>query len=168
MLSLEDPFGILGAAVRSLLGRLVCLLLACWAGTALAFSTEVFYLWRLRRQVLPHLFFVAACLAWATLFLFGVIGVWAFALGTVFLSFRVTGSYVLSTVAGRPYTGMDWSVPGWLAAVAAIPFIPDAVSLFGWTARDVLPWLFVGWLALANLREFAAELEDLRAPARGR
>lgn len=150
-----DPWAVRGATTFA------------WAGAAIAISADAFYLKRLgAKLVLPHLLFVAASAGYSALYVMGVIGPWVFAIGVALLSFRISGTYVLATVTGRPYGGMDWSIPVWLAAMAGGPFVPDAFALYGLTAVDVLPWAFCGYLMVANLRDFAAELGGLRAPRR--
>lgn len=140
-----------------------------WAGALLAVSTDVFYLRRLRGLMGPHLIFVAVCAGYSALYVLGIISTVPYVLGVVLLSFRVCGTYVLATVTDRRYRGMDWVVPAWIALLAATPFLlPEEVTLFGRSVAPLLPWLFCGYLASANLADFLRELGGLRAEAAAR
>lgn len=140
--------------------------LFAWAGGALAVSTDWFYIPRLRGFLRPHLTFLAVCGAFSALYVMGLLNAWAFVVGIVLLSFRVTGTYVLRTVVGRDYGGMDPVIPVGIAVLAVASLLPTSVALVGWSVHAVLPWLFLAWLAGGNLADFFRELGGLRATHR--
>jgi len=139
-----------------------------WSGVLVAVAQDLFYVRRLGALVLPHLQFVAVCAGWSTLYVLGIVGPVVHVIGIAMLSLRVSGSYVLFTVTGRRYGGMDWSIPAWLALVAATPLLPEGVTLFGRSIEPLIPWLFVTYLAGASLADFLKELGGLLAEARAR
>ncbi len=74
----------------------------------------LFYYARLSRFPWGHLFFLTVASGFGLLYLLGTIGAVSLLLLVTLASFRLSGGYVLRTLIGRPWNGLD------LSAVAAL------------------------------------------------
>ena len=91
------------------------------------------------------------CAAPAALHILGALGQVTFLLAVVMLSFRVSGSYVLLTIVGRPYRGFDGWVALLLAGALASSFLPGAPRLGSLGLPAALIWLAMGLMIARNL-----------------
>lgn len=127
-----------------------------------------FYYVRLGRRVTRHLSFVAVCAGFGVLELAGAIDMNAFLLCIVCVSFRISGSYVLWTLVGRPYRGFDAGIAAWLALIAVAHWLlPSDASGIG-SLRPLLPYLACAYCVARNAMDFSrnfAALSAGRAPA---
>ena len=163
--------------------RPVDMLLAVLAGVALVTQLRLnaFYWRRLGRLALRTLPFALACGALGGLYLAGLMSRSAFLLTTTFVSFRVSGSYVLFTLVGRRYGGLDWGIPAGIAAIAVaaltaaplevgrytVPALMRPLPLGGYLVRPetyvaTIPYLFCLYLAGRNLIDLARHFSALR------
>jgi len=162
----------------------VDLLLAVIGGIAVVTQVKLcfFYYKRLKEQIFAHLRFVALCCGFVALYLLGAIDAVAFILAISFLSFRITGSYVLRSIVKRPYSGFDWGVVFWIGAIAlAFFYLGQPLSLGGyhvtWMVEPLsvggysftvkgyfpyLPYLSLFYMAGRNLIDFARHFNELR------
>lgn len=127
-----------------------------------------FYYVRLGHLVARHLSFVAVCAGFGVLQLLGAIEMNAFLLCIVCVSFRISGSYVLWTLVGRPYRGFDAGIVAWLVLIAAGHWLlpADASGMAG--LRPLLPYLACAYCVARNAVDFSrnfAALSAGRAPA---
>lgn len=124
-----------------------------------------FYFARLRGFLLPHLACIGFFLAFAVLFWLGWISEMMFALAVIAISFRLSGSYVLYSVLGRPYSGIDWRIGVWLVIIAATAPWLEGYSYRGFSAREVAPLVFFLHLCTLNILDFIREVPALRPEA---
>ncbi len=124
-----------------------------------------FYYARLRGLVLYHLPFVLLGGALSGLYVGGALDRYGFSLAVVFLSFRITGSYVQATILKRRYAGFDAGMLFWLAAIAAGRWLlPPLTLAFGVTLQGLLPYLACAYLAGRTLGSFALRFGEITAP----
>ncbi len=139
-----------------------------WTGVLVAVSCIRFYLLRLPgRTMLPHLWFLAFCALAASLYVMGYLQSQAFVFLAVAISFRLSGSYVLFTVLGRRYEGVDWSIPVGLVMLAAVGVFHrfvEGYSYRGYDLADALPYTLVLYLAVRNVTDLARHAAELRNP----
>jgi hypothetical protein len=125
-----------------------------------------FYYRRLGRAVVRHLPFVLSCAGFATLFLLGVIGQLPFLVAIVFVSFRISGTFVLSRIMGRPFAGFDLGLGLWLVAIAGSHLLGRHYGVGGTygglTVPDALTLLSCGYMVGRNLWDFARDFSSLR------
>lgn len=111
------------------------------------------------RQV--EYWFVLGCFTY--LYLDGAIGMGAFFLTTSFVSFRLTGCYVLSAICNLAYSGRDFAIYVWIAvfywfhyACGPIPlnFLVNKLGTGEWlaetTVQDLLPVFFCVFMMIRN------------------
>jgi phosphatidylglycerophosphate synthase len=122
-----------------------------------------FYYVRLGRLVLRHFLFVAPCAAFGLLQLIGVIDLNAFLLCMIFVSFRVSGSYVLWTLLGRPYSGFDGGAFAWPLLIGGVHVLSGsgASTLDG--VAQLLPYLACAYFLARNLIDFSQHFGALNA-----
>lgn len=87
-----------------------------------------------------------------------------------FLSFRITGSYVLASVLGKPYRGYDrvlvalvaslfvWHV---LAPVAVSKSAATLITVPDATLKGLAPYFIAAYVTIANLVEVSANARPL-------
>jgi phosphatidylglycerophosphate synthase len=134
-------------------------------GIFVQMKCNFFYYVRLGRLIRYHLLFVAMGTGWAALYLLGVIDVYAFLLAVVFTSFRICGTYVLSTIVKRRYGGNDPGIALWIAATFAAHYLP-ATALGPFTLPGALPYLACLYLIGRNLADLAVHYPELRPAPR--
>jgi phosphatidylglycerophosphate synthase len=114
-----------------------------------------FYYARLGRLVRHHVPFVALCAGFGALHLLGAIELPAFALLLICTSFRLSGSYVLSTVVRRPYHGQDYGIYAWLAAMFLAHYALPPLSFGPLTLQAALPLGACLYMLVRNLGDFS-------------
>lgn len=122
-----------------------------------------FYYKRLGAHVRGHLPFVLIGSAFGALHLLGAIDLNAFLLCIIFVSFRISGSYVLWTLVGRAYAGFDAGVAAWIGAIAAGHWLLAPVELGGVTIQWLLPYLVCAYCVVRNLVDFSRNYSALVA-----
>lgn len=127
---------------------------------------NLFYYVRLRGLMSRHLIFVGMCAGFATLFLVGAMNRYAFVLTVVFVSFRITGTYVLFTIVGKRYHGNDWGVWACLAAMFLAHTVCPIVQLGPITLQGVLPYLTCLYMIGRNLADFSQHYSQLKPSLR--
>lgn len=127
---------------------------------------SLFYYVRLRGLVRRHFIFVGMCAGYAALYLMQAIDVYAFVLSIVFVSFRISGTYVLFTIVGRRYHGNDRGVWLWLAAICFAHTMCPALPLGPVTLQAVLPYLACLYMIGRNLSDFSRHYGQLKPPLR--
>jgi phosphatidylglycerophosphate synthase len=115
---------------------------------------NLFYYVRLGKLLRYHLLFVVMCSGLGLLYWLGAIDTYAFALVLTFVSFRISGTYVLFTIVRRRYDGNDWGVLAWLAAMFAGYFMAP-ISLGPFTLQALLPYLACVYMVGRNMRDFS-------------
>lgn len=149
---------------------------AVWLAIVLQLRLNLFFYVRLKGLVVHHLKFVLASAAFAALYLVGAIDAIAFVLAATFVSFRLTGSYVLSTIVGRRYGGMDYGIFVGIALIAltlhervalAAPWLVEPVALLGrsFLPAAALPYLVFAYLVGRNLLDLRAHYHELKPGA---
>lgn len=123
---------------------------------------NIFYYVRLKKHVVWHLPFVALSGGFTALYLLGMIGTITFLLSIVLLSFRITGSYVLYTIIGRPYHGMEIGVALLIGAIAAGHQGLLPISFQGHALHTYLPAVTCAYMVVRNLIDFAHHFSELR------
>jgi phosphatidylglycerophosphate synthase len=101
---------------------------ACVLATISQLRICGFFYTRLRRHpgaMRGHASFVVLALAFAAIYLEGLIDRGTFVLLATFLSFRLSGTYVLRTILGRSFHGFDAWVWVWLGMIVAIALLPS-------------------------------------------
>jgi len=126
----------------------VVVLVAALLAILIQVKLNLFYYVRLRRHVVHHLPFVLICAGFAALYLVGSIDTMAFLLSIVFVSFRISGGYVLHTVVGRRFGGFDVWVVVLIAAIAAAHLWLEPIRSAGVPVQAALP--YVGCLYMAG------------------
>eukprot|EP00823_Brevimastigomonas_motovehiculus_P004464 TRINITY_DN2954_c0_g1_i1.p1 TRINITY_DN2954_c0_g1~~TRINITY_DN2954_c0_g1_i1.p1 ORF type:complete len:401 (+),score=54.50 TRINITY_DN2954_c0_g1_i1:122-1324(+) len=118
------------------------------------------------------------------LFLHGDMSVMAYVMVTVFISFRIIGSYVLYSILERPYVGMDPALIYWLLlfvwmnyVVAPVPVLACFTSLLpymqAWlpsvyhilemlTLQDLLPLSLCLYVGKSNLQDLLSNLHLIK------
>jgi hypothetical protein len=67
----------------------------------------------------------------------------------------VCGTYVLFTIAKRPYDGGDLGVVAFLIAIAGAHFLLPPVALGPTTLQALLPYLACAYMLARNLLDFS-------------
>lgn len=113
-----------------------------------------------------HLIFVAMCAALGGLYLRGIIDVYAFLMALVFTSFRISGSYVLFTIVKKPYSGTDYGMVGFIAAIAGAHYAAPGATLGPLSVPAALAYLACAYMFGRNMLDFARHYDALRPRAR--
>lgn len=138
----------------------------------------LFYVVRFEQlEMIKFFLFMLLQVAPAYLHLAGFIGVFPFALVVSFVSFRITGSYVLNSIVTRPYDGVDAATVYWLLAwfyghiamdqlpmnvffSRLLPFTGDFFG--GCSVQDMMPYAMCAHLAAKNVADVTRQLGRLR------
>ncbi|MCA9670618.1 MAG: CDP-alcohol phosphatidyltransferase family protein [Myxococcales bacterium] len=138
-----------------------------------------------RQQLLAHLRFVLLCSAFAALYLTGAISALTFMLAVTFVSFRITGTYVLNTIVQRPFGGFDWGIAAFIVAIAGaslaiggpmsiqglrVAFLVEPISVGGYSLTlgayvPYVPYLAFLYMVTRNLVDFSRHFSALRPGA---
>lgn len=118
----------------------------------------------------PHLKKYRAAVAFAVLtgligalHVGGIISGRACVLAVVFVSFRISGSYVLYTVARKPYGGIDWVLFAWVGLILGAHLIAGRVYFSEGVALDtLLAYLGMFYVAGANVVDYTRQIPHLR------
>jgi hypothetical protein len=113
-----------------------------------------------------HALFVGMGAGFAALYLAGAIDMYAFVLSIVFVSFRITGTYVLFTIVDRRFHGNDWGVWAWLALMAVLHTVCPPLPLGPVSVQAVLPYLACLYMIGRNLADFSKYYSQLKPPLR--
>ena len=145
----------------------VTLTIVAWASILVNFKVEAFFLTRFHETGLPGLFaphalFVLKLLLCAAAYLGGAMNVYVFTVAVTLVSFRITGTYVLRSVLGQRYDGVDWVVPSALVALTVAFHLMDGVHLCGYAVRDGLFYPLFAYLLLRNLADLHRHMPELR------
>jgi phosphatidylglycerophosphate synthase len=124
---------------------------------------NVFFYVRLKKLIVYHLPFVAFCLGFGALYLFGIIGMVSFVLAIIFVSFRVSGTYVLYTIIGKRFNGADWNIALWIAAIALGHAALDPIPFGQHTLQYYLPAMAYAYMVTRNLIDFVRYFPLLRS-----
>ena len=100
------------------------------------------------------------------LYLAGIIDVYAFLLALIFLSFRISGSYVLFTIIKKPYAGTDYGIVAFIAVIAAAHFALPGAMLGPLALPSALTYLACAYMFGRNMSDFAQHYDALRPRAR--
>lgn len=133
-----------------------------WLCIAVQGKVVLFFAVRLGRQVVHHLKFVGVVLAVSAAYLLGWMSDIGLAVMFMAVSFRITGSFVLYSVLGRRYSGLDQATVVWLVGIALANLVLDPITLRGFTLQAFLPYLAAIHLAGLNLIDIARHLHQLR------
>ena len=134
---------------------------------------------------LAHLRFVLLCSAFAALYLTGAISALTFMLAVTFVSFRITGTYVLNTIVQRPFGGFDWGIAAFIVAIAGaslaiggpmsiqglrVAFLVEPISVGGYSLTlgayvPYVPYLAFLYMVTRNLVDFSRHFSALRPGA---
>ena len=121
-----------------------------------------FYYVRLGRLFTRHLLYVGMMAALAGFYLAGALDAFAFMFGLIFVSFRISGSYVLHTIVGRPFDGNDLGIFAFLAAIGIGHFVLAPISLGPTTLQATLPYLAGVYVTIRNFADFTRYYEQLK------
>ncbi len=123
---------------------------------------NVFFYIKLKRLIIYHLYFVAYCLGFGALYLLDIIGTITFALAVIFVSFRITGSYVLFTIIKKRFSGADWAIGLWIAAIFVAHYAFNPIKLGAQTLQYYLPAMALAYMVARNLIDFVRFFPLLR------
>jgi phosphatidylglycerophosphate synthase len=131
-------------------------------GVVLMSTNLAFFYVRLKGLVLRHFAFALFCFGFSALYSRGVIDTMPFLLAIVFLSFRINGAYVMSTILDRRFSGFDLSIAAWLLAILLAHLLDAPDALAGINAPTALTYLACSYIAIGNLLEFARHFSELK------
>ena len=138
-----------------------------WVGVVVAITAIHFYVVRLKgRMVIPHLWFLIFCGLAAAFYAMGYIQGHAFVFLASVISFRLSGSYVLYTVLGKRYSGVDWSIPLGLLLIGGAGVFERFLVGYefrGYNLTHALPYAVILWLVGRNLLDLAHGAPELRS-----
>ena len=134
-----------------------------WATAIPSIRNVVWFYRRMKGLLFPSLVFILFCVMFGAAYLAGMMRIEMCLLAVAFISFRMTGTYVLRTVLRRPYNGIDWLVPLWCGVVVASHFLLGNYRVWGYPLQAAVPVLFVLYVTAANLFELFRHLGKLRA-----
>lgn len=130
-------------------------------GIILMCGNLLFFYVRLKNYLIKHVYFILYCLGFATLYIFGVIDTLLFLLTIVFLSFRINGSYVMSTIIDQKFNGTDLSLAVWLTAIFLSNYFGMSYTVAGLNAPTVLTYLVCMYIVIYNIYEFTHHFSKL-------
>jgi phosphatidylglycerophosphate synthase len=78
------------------------------------------------------------------------------------VSFRVTGSYVLYTVLGRRYEGLDWITLMWIPVIVCVHLFVDPFPVAGTSLHETLPYVVCLHVAGATVFDLVRHFGELR------
>ena len=156
-----------------------------WVGWAISvvglYATYVqlklcwFYYEMLPKQLSGHYPIIIYGLAMGVLYLLGAMNDLAFVLMGVFLSFRLSGSYVLFTIVKKRFNGNDLVLAGFVVLIAAAhysglpPILTAEMADAGLSGLPLALALSYGtcvYIALRNLWDLSRHFEALKPAAR--
>jgi phosphatidylglycerophosphate synthase len=140
------------------------LLFACTA-VLIQVKLNVFYYARLKGLALHTLPFVLTCGGFAALHIAGAIDQLAFLLAVVLVSFRITGGYVLHTILGLRYRGIDLGIAALIVATGALHAAAPSARVAGVSVVGALPYLSCIYMAARSLIDFARHYSALTLPS---
>jgi len=129
-------------------------------GVVLMSTNLAFFYIRLKRIVIRHFYFVLFCLGFSALYTWRVIDTLSFLLVIVFLSFRINGAYVMSTIIKHRFGGYDLGVAAWLLLILFTVFagVPD--TILGFHTPTTLTYLACAYIAIYNFSDFARHFSE--------
>jgi phosphatidylglycerophosphate synthase len=123
---------------------------------------NVFFYFKMKRLIIYHLSFVTYCIGFGALYLLDIIGMITFVLAVIFVSFRVTGSYVLFTIIRKRFGGADWAIVFWIAAIFLGHYLVDPIQFGPRTLQYYLPAMAFAYMIGRNLIDFVRYFPLLR------
>ncbi|MBN1655925.1 MAG: CDP-alcohol phosphatidyltransferase family protein [Deltaproteobacteria bacterium] len=129
-------------------------------GVVLMATNLAFFYIRLKQLVVRHVYFAVFCLGFAALYTWGAIDTLAFLLAITFLSFRINGAYVMSTIINRRFNGYDSAVVLWLLAIYLAYLFGVPRTLAGYHAPTVLTYLACAYIVLYNGIDFTRRFSE--------
>jgi phosphatidylglycerophosphate synthase len=144
----------------------VVITIAVIVAILLQLKLNLFYYMRLKGLVLHHLPFVLLCAGFAALHLLEVVDRTTFLLSVLFLSFRITGSYVLFSILKQRFCGFDLGVALLLGSMLAAHYLIEPIPFAARTVQYYLPLATCLYMVVRNLVDFFRHYSELR-PARG-
>jgi phosphatidylglycerophosphate synthase len=124
-----------------------------------------YYYVRLGKLMRYHATFVAMCAGFALLYLLHAIDVYAFVLALVCTSFRISGTYVLSTIVHRRFDGNDFGIAFWLVLLFAANFALPAIALGPVSLAGALPYAACVYMVARNMLDFSRHYRELKPTA---
>lgn len=127
------------------------------------------------KEMRGHWPLVAYGLAFGVLFLVGAMNALAFVLVVVFVSFRLSGSYVLFTIVKKRFNGNDLVLPLFIVAIGAAHFlgVPPILTremaeagVAGYPMAQALAFAACAYVALRNLWDLSRHFEALKPAPR--
>lgn len=110
-----------------------------------------------------HVKMVGAAAALSLPYFLGYMNGPAYCVLMSFLSFRLCGMYVLTTLTDQPYDGMDWSLVLWAVVIVIAGAATSPIPLVdGLTLQNMLPYAAAGHMLVVNLLDVARALPSLR------
>lgn len=79
----------------------------------------------------------------------------------IFVSFRITGTFVLSTVLHKEYDGWDLGVMFWLLAIPAGFYFLQPVTLVGYRVDNLVPHVACAYMVGRNLLDLLRHFAKL-------
>jgi phosphatidylglycerophosphate synthase len=128
----------------------------------LQLKLNLFYYVRLKGLIPHHLPFVLLCAGFAALYLLEIVDRTAFLLSVLFLSFRITGSYVLFSILKRRFRGFDLGVALLVASMLAARYLIEPIPFAGRTVQFYLPIATCLYMVIRNLVDFIRYYSELR------
>lgn len=128
-----------------------------------------FFFWRRMsiKELVPHLLYILYGAALISFFFLQWIGTLEFALAIIFLSFRVTGSFVMASVLRYRFSGVDLGLILFLVAeVFSINLNANQFHFHGAVFSQIMIWGLILYLVLRNLIDFIRVYPELR-PRKG-
>lgn len=139
-------------------------LIAALAVTAIVVQSRQcwFYYRHLGSLVRHHVPFVAMNVGFAIPLVMGSIDIWAFLFCGIFLSLRITGSYVIHSVLQEPYDGIDWGIGLLILAIPLSNAYLEPISYGGYTLQQMMPYLACAYMLMRSLVDFVRAYPRLR------
>lgn len=134
-----------------------------------------FYYVMIPQQLIGHLPTVVYGFALGGLYLAGAMSSLWLVLAVVFVSFRLSGSYVLFTIVKKRFTGNDWGIAALIAAIAAVHFggVPPLlapqlaqVGLDGYPAAQAVTVVACAYMIARNLWDLSRHFAGLKPQPR--
>ena len=127
-----------------------------------------FYLKMFEGYLSRFILFLFFCAAYSIPYLMGMMSDWMYLVGIAFISFRITGSYVLYTVIGQRYNGSDWRIGLWALAILITYTWFGSYKIYEYALSSILPFLFFLHLMGLNLLDLYRNIGELRPQEAGR
>ena len=121
-----------------------------------------FYYVRLGKLMRYHAVFVGLTGGFGALYLMHAIDLYAFVLALVCTSFRISGTYVLSTIVHRRFNGNDLGVVGFLVALFAAHVALPGAALGPFALQAALAYSACAYMVARNMIDFSRHYRELK------